>query len=84
MFRILEELLGFYLLYKLIFDLIIPAAQTTRQVKKQFSEMQTKMHEQAERFNRQQNSNYQNPSQHSAPKFPKPDTDDYIEFEEVK
>lgn len=83
MFRIIEELLGVYLLYKLIFDLIIPAAQTTRQVKKQFSDMQSNMHEQAERFNRQQ-SNYQNPSQHAAPKFSKPDKDDYIEFEEIK
>ena len=84
MFRILEELIGFYLLYKLIFDLIIPAAQTTKHVKKQFSDMQSKMQEQAERFNRQQNNNYQNPSQHTSPKFSKPDNDDYIDFEEIK
>jgi hypothetical protein len=81
MFKILEELFLFYLVYKLIFDLIIPAAHTTKQVKKQFADMQSKMQEQADRFNKQQTSQYasSNNTSHS-----KPDNDDYIEFEEVK
>jgi hypothetical protein len=81
MFKILEELILFYLLYKLIFDLIIPAAQTTKQVKKQFADMQSKMHEQTEKFNQQQAKQYAAPVN---PTYSKPDKDDYIEFEEIK
>ena len=81
MFKIIEELLLFYFLYKLIFDLIIPAAQTTKQVKKQFTDMQSKMQEQAEKFNQQQPRQYSSTTDHSAPK---PDNEDYIEFEEIK
>ena len=81
MFKIIEELLLLYFLYKLIFDLIIPAAQTTKQVKKQFTDMQSKMQEQAEKFNQQQSKQYTTSA--SSPTL-KPDSDDYIEFEEVK
>jgi len=84
MFRVIEDLLLLYFLYKLIFDFIIPAATTTKQVKKQFSEMQSKMQEQAEQYNQQQ-SNYSQPANNNQQQFSKPaDKDDYIEFEEIK
>ena len=84
MFRVIEDLLLLYFLYKLIFDLIIPAVSTTRQVKKQFADMQTKMQQQAEQYNQQQQSSYSQTTTNQQ-QFSKPvDKDDYIEFEEVK
>ena len=74
-FRIIFELFIFYLLYKLVFDFIIPIFNTTKQVKKQFGEMQNKVREQQEQMNRQ--SSQQNAQ-------PKPSKDDYIEYEEVR
>jgi hypothetical protein len=41
--RIVIELLALYLLYKLVFDLIIPLTRTTREVKKQVHEMNTRV-----------------------------------------
>ena len=73
--RVIGELFVLYILYKLIFDFIIPIAQTTRQVKRQFGDMQEKMNQ----FNQQQQSD------NAAPKSsPKPSNEDYIEYEEVK
>jgi len=69
-----------YLLYKLIFDFIIPVVKTTQQVKKQFGDMSARMQE---KMNEQQ----QRPGNFSAPKTTGPSAkknDDYIEFEEVK
>lgn len=83
LFRIAFELFVLYLLYKLIFDFIIPIAKTTSKVKKQFSEMNAQMQEKM----KQQTAASQN-----APKAPVSNTtsankgkkDDYIEFEEIK
>jgi hypothetical protein len=75
--RIAFELFVLYLLYKLVFDFIIPVARTTRQVKKQFRQMNEKMQEQAGRQQDMQGN--------STPQAKKPVAkDDYIEFEEVK
>ncbi|UEG50857.1 hypothetical protein LK994_05130 [Ferruginibacter lapsinanis] len=80
LFRVVIELFAFYLLYKLIFDFIIPVAKTTKQVKKQFGDMHSQMQEKMNQYNREQ------PSQASTVKSsaPKPDKADYIEFEEMK
>lgn len=77
MFKTLFLLFGLYLLYKLIFEFIIPIYNTTTQVKQKVGEMQQKMNEQMQ----QQNNNY-----NATPKQPteKPKRDDYIDFEEVK
>jgi hypothetical protein len=80
-FRILFELFVLYLLYKLIFDFIIPVFKTTQQVKKQFRDMSTRMQDQ---MNQQPP-----PSPRSFNNEPKPSgtsakKDDYIEFEEIK
>ena len=44
--KVIFELFVLYLLYKLIFDFIIPVYQTTKQVKQKVGEMQSKMNEQ--------------------------------------
>lgn len=70
-------MLVLYLVYKLIFDFIIPVYNTTKQVSRKMGEMQSKMNE-----HMQQQSNMQP----GAPKekTPGPVKEDYIEFEEVK
>lgn len=79
--KIAFELFVFYLLYKLVLDFIIPVAKTTKQVKKQFTEMNSKMEEQ---MRQQQSRQYNNNSsqEHTAPN--KASNSDYIDFEEVK
>lgn len=75
--KILFELFVLYLVYKLIFDFIIPVYQTTRQVKQKMGEMQSRMNEQ---MKKQESSSF------TAQKEEKnqPAREDYIEFEEVK
>ena len=62
-----------YILYKVVFDLIIPVYKTTQKIKRGFRDMHNQMN--------QQSSSQQPPS-------PKPDKKekegDYIDFEEVK
>jgi len=86
--RVIFELLVLYMVYKLIFDFIIPVYRTTKQVNKKMGEMQNKMNE---HFNQSAGSrgqsagsggqsNTNNPTEKAA----KPAKEDYIEFEEVK
>ena len=77
--RLAFELFVLYLIYKLIFELIIPLAKTTKQVKKQFGDMNAQMQE---KMNQQQkNGNY---NTRDTPVQPKSKNEDYIDFEEVK
>lgn len=78
-FRLAFELFVLYLLYKLVFELIIPVAKTTKQVKKQFVDMSAQMQE---KMNQQQQNTAYNATKASAP--PKSKSDAYIEFEEIK
>lgn len=80
LFRIVFELFALYLLYKLIFDFIIPVARTTKQVKKQFNEMSGRMQEMQRQQAQQQNEQYVK----KATPASKGKQDDYIEFEDVK
>jgi hypothetical protein len=79
-FKIFFELFVLYLLYKLIFDFIIPIYQTTKQVKQKVNEMQRNVNE---HINQQQRNQY-NQTTTTEPSQPKPKGDDYIDFEEVK
>ena len=72
----LFELFLLYLLYKLIFDFIIPIYRTTKQVKQKMGEMQQQM-------NRQQQQNQQFTATPKE-KAPSSKNEDYSEFEEVK
>jgi len=76
--RIAAEIFLIYILYKLVFDFIIPVYQTSKRVKKQFGEMHSKMQDKMNEFNRQQNQAQPNTS-----KAPKKD-EDYIDYEEIK
>ena len=76
--RIIFELLVLYLLYKLIFDFIIPVYKTTKQVSRKMGEMQSKMNDNI----KNQQTNTQTTA--SNEKATKPIREDYIEFEEVK
>jgi sortase (surface protein transpeptidase) len=78
-FRILFELFVLYLLYKVIFDFIIPIYQTTKQVKQKVGEMQQKMNE----HQRQEKPSFNTFNKEKA-KPTSNKNDDYIEYEEVK
>jgi Sec-independent protein translocase protein TatA len=67
-----------YLTYRLIFHFIIPIYKTTKQVKKQFREMHSRMED---------NINQQQANQQTVPptqEDKKAQAGDYIDFEEVK
>lgn len=68
LFRLLLELFVLYLLYKLIFDLIIPVYRTTKHIKKNMDSM-------ADKMNRQQEEK---------PVEKRKDEGEYIDYEEVK
>jgi len=75
--KVLFELFVLYLVYKLIFDFIIPIYQTTKQVKQKMGQMQEQMNE---HLKKQQADSA--PSSKEA--RPQPAKEDYIEFEEIR
>ena len=75
-FRVVAELFLFYLLYKLIFDFIIPVYNSSKKIKKQFGEMQDKMQNDINRYQSRETTVKTESSSKNE--------DDYIEFEEVK
>ena len=69
----------FYMLFKLVFNFIIPLYRTTRKVKQGFREMHQKMQEQ------QGTDPFQQVAQNNGSTQGKPEPlGDYIDFEEVK
>ncbi len=69
MLKFLVELFVLYLIYKLVFDLIIPVYRATRHI----------------RQNVQRNvDEYQANNHETARTPPKPERTDYIDFEEIK
>jgi hypothetical protein len=77
--RFAAEVFLLYLLYKFIFDFIIPVYRTSKKVKRQFGEMQAKMQEQMNKYNSQ--NGQQNSSASAQPKIKK---EEYIDYEEIK
>jgi len=72
--------LAIYVVYKVVFDLVIPVFRATKQVRKQFRNMQEHMQQEANRARQgQEASGFQktNPS-------PKTPAGEYIDFEEIK
>jgi hypothetical protein len=65
----------FYLLYRFVFNFLVPIARTTRHVRQQFRNMQE--HATQQQQPRSQPAEPQRPAQ-------KPPVGDYIDFEEVK
>ena len=78
--RLAAELFLLYLLYKLIFDFIIPIYIASKKVKKQFGEMHSKMQEQMNGYNAQ---NTQQTKATSTDKVEKK-KEEYIDYEEIK
>ena len=66
-----------YLLFRVIFDFVIPIYKTTRKVKQTFREMN-------ERMNQQQNGSAAQQQTTSEPAKKKSTLGEYIDFEEVK
>ena len=66
------------MLYKLIFEFIIPVYNTTKQMKNKVNEMHRKMqdHQQANTKNFNATA--------SEPTYKKPASEDYIDYEEIK
>jgi len=68
----------FYVLYRFIFNFVVPIARTTRQVRQQFKHMQSGTEQ---RFYNDENRRTE------APQERRPNTDkvgEYIDFEELK
>ena len=61
-----------YLLYKLIFDFILPVSRASAQMRNKMNEMSNKQ---------QDNTNQQQPDREAKARPPK---EDYIDFEEIK
>lgn len=78
-FKLAFELFIIYLVYKLIFEFIIPVYNTTRQMKQKMTEMHQKMQEKQEVSGQQYNN--ATPNKETTKKS---FSDDYIDYEEVK
>lgn len=78
-FETAAEIFLLYLLYKFIFDFIIPVYESSKRIKKQFGEMQDKMQSDMRNYQNQQQA-AQAEQQKSAGKK----EGDYIDFEEIK
>jgi len=74
MFRYLLIIIGIIVLYKLIFDFIIPIYRASKQVKARFREMNQQMQDRMQQT--------QAPPQPQ--KKDQPSKKDYIDFEEIK
>lgn len=75
-FETAAELFLLYLLYKFIFDFIIPIYESSKRIKKQFGEMQEKMQNDMNTYQSQQRPPHPEPASKKE--------GDYIDFEEVK
>jgi Sec-independent protein translocase protein TatA len=80
MFKLILELFLFYILFRFIFDLVIPVYRTTKQVKKHMSHMQEEM----EKHHRDQSQQQSTSKRSSFSGNSKPSPDEYIDYEEVK
>jgi hypothetical protein len=68
--------IAFYILYKLVFDFIVPVYKTTTHVKQQFKNMHDNM--------QQQPNNFQKEPEPKKEKANTSSVGEYIDFEEVK
>ena len=79
--RLLFELFLLYMLYKFIFGFVIPVYRTSKQMKGKMQEMQNRMRQQQEEFNRQAQTR---PASVTSPAQTAPRGGEYIDYEEVK
>lgn len=79
MLKIIFYTFIFWLLYKLIFDFIVPVYQSTKQVRRQMGDIQDRMRQQ---YQEQQQA--QQEAQRPQASAKKTDKTDYLDFEEIK
>jgi hypothetical protein len=72
--------LGAYIVYKVIFELVIPIFRVTQKVRRQFNDMQQHMHNQPNTYQ----DNHSNPLKPDSKPHTTSRAGDYIDFEEVK
>jgi len=75
MIRLFLELFVLYIIYKFVFELILPVCNTTKHIKKKMNEMNSQM------------DNQQMKSQNFSSSTPEKKSDsghDYIDYEEIK
>jgi hypothetical protein len=77
--RLLFELFVIYLLYKFIFEFIIPVYNTTKQVKQKMNDVHQRMQENQGGSVNEPFIKKQTPEVHK-----KPVHEDYIDYEEIK
>lgn len=80
LFKVLGELLTIYILYKIIFDFIIPMYKATKEIKGKMTDMQVRMQDQ-QRAQEAQQKQYE---QDKVKQTVKPVSEDYIDYEEMK
>jgi hypothetical protein len=78
LFQLIGEIVVIYILYKIIFDFIVPVYKASKQVKSNINEFKAKAQQQAQ----QQNYNQQQQAQQTT--SAKPVAKEYIDYEEVK
>lgn len=83
MLKTLFLIFVFYMLYKLIFEFIIPVYNASKRMKDQVSQMQQKMQEEQQRQQYERNGYVDTNAGKSAAQQ-KPVEKDYIDYEEIK
>lgn len=83
MLKTLFLIFVFYILYKLVFEFIIPVYNASKRMRDQVGQMQQKMQEEQQRRQFERDG-YIPPADANKSNSGKPADKDYIEFEEVK
>ena len=78
MWKLLIELFFLYLIYKIVFDFIIPVYKASKQMSQKMQDFSQKMNVQQKPTGNQPTQNSNTGTRH------KPKDEDYIDFEEIK
>ena len=82
--QIILTILVLYLLYKLVFDFIVPVSKTASHVKRQFTNMNAMQEEMLRKQQQQNNTPKKTPQKQSGPAATTTTDSEYIDFEEIK
>lgn len=81
-FKLIGELVVIYILYKIIFDFIIPLYNASKQIKSKMTDVQERMQQQQRaQAEQQKQQNQTTPLEKTSIKITK---EDYIDYEEIK
>ncbi len=80
MLKMIFAIFLLWLFYKLVFDFIVPVYQSTKQVRRQMSDIQDRLRQQQQQEQQQARQEEQKQAARQRPV----DKGDYIDFEEVK